>query len=393
MGISIPANRLISNFFLALGFDTLYSCAIIKHLAAILTAMALKGFTAKTTDIEEVSDCHRTTISRFLSDDKWDDGPIHEAIKRISSQRIQQLSKETGAPLFASLDDTVNVKTMPSSQASRPIEKTGFHHSHLLNKQVWGHQVMAMMLSCGGAALNYDIHRYDKTVQTKMEYAVQLISGLPVPETEAYLLTDSWYANRKIINACVERGYDFIGALKTNRIIYPCGEQISIAEFAAKHIEMGDVDLVTVNGKKYYVYRYDGKLNGVSRAAVLISWPELAFKNAKALKAFICTDTSLDTLTILEFYAQRWTIETFFSQSKDTLGFGKYQIRSVKGIDRLWLLMSLYHLLCTIGLGIDMAFGDGVRFLRKNILNDQIAFIYKSAQKGIPLEDLCRRRA
>jgi len=394
MGISIPANRLICNFLNSLDFYAALPPTIKKHIIAILTAMAIKGFTAKMTDIEEVSDCHRTTISRFLSDSRWEDKPIKSAIKQTAFQHIQQLSKETGAPVFFSLDDTVNVKTKPSSQAERPIEMAGFHHSHLLNKQVWGHQVMATMVGCGDTVLNYDIHRYDKTVQTKIEYAQELIKELPAPETESYFLTDSWYANTKIINACKKKGYSFIGALKTNRIIYPgCGSEtnglhISIADFAAKHIGNHNVSLVTVNKKDYYVHRYVGKLNGIKRAVVLISWPAAAFKNPKALNAFICTNTSLDTSTILEYYSKRWPIETFFGQSKDALGFGKYQIRSIKGIDRLWTLMSLCHLMCSIGLGDNMAFGDGLRFLRKDISKDKISFIYQGAQNRVPLEKL-----
>jgi hypothetical protein len=388
MGISIPANKLISNFIKGINFDSIYTQTIVKHLIAILTAMAIKGFTAKMTDVEEVSESHRTTISRFLSDKRWDDEPIKSVVKQKSFQHIQQLSKETGAPMFVSLDDTVNVKTKPSSQAARPIEMAEFHYSHLLSKQVWGHQVMAAMVSCGGSALNYDIHRYDKTVQSKMDYAKKLISGLPIPETKAYFLTDSWYTNGKIIDACAARGYHFIGAMKTNRIIYPNGIHISIAEFAAKYIEKNDVDLVTVNGGKYYVYRYEGNLNGIDNAVVLLSWPAAAFKNPKALKAFVCTDTSLDIVTILEYYGARWCIEIFFGQSKDTLGFGKYQIRSIKGIERLWTIMSLCHLLCTTGLGFNMSFGDGLLFLRKDILKERIAFIYQSAQKRVPLEDI-----
>jgi len=350
--------------------------------------MAIKGFTAKMTDIEEVSEYHRTTISRFLSDKRWNPEPIRYTIKQKSFHHVQQLSKETGAPMFVSLDDTVNVKTKPSSQAERPIEKAEFHYSHLLRKKVWGHQVMATMVSCLKRALNYDIHRYDKTKESKMDYAKKLISELPLPETAAYFMTDSWYTNGKIIDACAARGYHFIGAMKTNRIIYPQGIHISIAEFAVKYIEKNDVDLVTVNGSKYYVYRYEGKLNGIDNAVVLLSWPERAFKNPKALRAFICTDTSLETAAILEYYAQRWCIETFFGQSKDCLGFGKYQIRSINGIERLWTIMSSFHLMCTTGLGCDMAFGDGLLFLRKDILNERITFIYQCAQKKVPIEDI-----
>ena len=394
MGISIPASRLISNFLSSTDFYAALPPKIKKHIIAILTAMAIKGFTAKMTDIEEESDYHRTSISRFLSDSRWDVKPIKSAIKQTAFQHVEQLSIETGAPVFCSLDDTVNVKTKPSSQAQRPIEMAGFHHSHLLNKQVWGHQVMVAMVGCGDAALNYDIHRYDKTVQTKIEYAQELINGLPAPKTASYFLTDSWYTNKKIINACKKKGYGFIGALKTNRIIYPgggvetTGLHISIADFAAKYISSNNVSLVTVNKKDYYVFRYVGKLNGIKRAVVLISWPVDAFKKPQALKAFICTDTSLDTTTILEYYSKRWPIETFFGQSKDSQGFGKYQIRSINGIDRLWTFMSLFHLMCTIGLGSNMVFGDGLRFLRKDILKEKISFIYQSARNNVPLEVL-----
>lgn len=388
---NIQHSTQICKFLSAVKMETKYQQKIIKHLTSILIAMALKGFTAKMVDINEVSDCHRTTISRFLSNEQsWDDNPLKEYIRKTSFEHIQSLSKQTDTPIFVSIDDTVNVKTKPSSQASRPIEKAEFHYSHLLGKQVWGHQVIAMMVSCGSSALNYDIHRYDKTVQSKISYVQETVALLPVPETPAYVLSDSWYTNAKIMDACAARGYHFIGALKTNRIIYPQGVRVSISEFAAKYIEKSDVNLVTVNSAKYYVYRYEGKLNGIDNAVVLISWPEQAFKNPKALKAFVCTDVSLDTAVILQFYAQRWCIETFFAQAKDSQGFGKYQIRSIKGIERLWTIMSLFHLLCSTLPESEtyMSFGNGLKLLRRGILEEGVAFIYQCAQNNLPLKQV-----
>jgi hypothetical protein len=43
-----------------------YSQAIIKHLTAILTAMAIKGFTAKMTDIEECYTLFDEVVFRLL---------------------------------------------------------------------------------------------------------------------------------------------------------------------------------------------------------------------------------------------------------------------------------------------------------------------------------------
>lgn len=414
MNTSIPENSLVCNFIKAANLSEKYRKHTISKIIAILTAMALKGFTAKMTDIAEVAPCHRTTLSYFLSKSSWDDELVKAVIRCQSFKCIEQLSAETGTPIFISHDDTVNCKTKPSSQALRPIQGAAFHHSHLLGKRVWGHQVQATMVSCGDVALNYDLHRYDnsnkdkdvekndqggssdkgqksksqKGIKTKIDYAVELVSILPVPKTTAYFMADSWYSCAKIIDACSMRGYHYIGALKTNRIIYPNGIRIQIADFATEYIEPEDVDLVTVNGHEYYAYRYEGKLNDIENAVVIISWPKEAFKNSKALKAFICTDVSLSTVTILEYYTNRWCIETFFSQAKDSLGFGRYQIRSIKGIERLWTLMSLFHLLCTAGLGKVMPFGEGLRLLRKSILDERVSFIYQCAQRGVPLEDV-----
>lgn len=135
-----------------------------------------------------------------------------------------------------------------------------------------------------------------------------------------------------------------IGDLKTNRVIFPCGIKQGIREFAF-YISKQETNLVTVGSRKFYVYRYEGKLNGMVNAVVLISYPENAFHDPKALRAFVCTDVSLTTTEILDAYVERWSIELFFRQSKGKLALDKYQIRSSQGIHRYWLIMSFLHLI------------------------------------------------
>ena len=54
----------------------------------------------------------------------------------------------------------------------------------------------------------------------------------------------------------VAKGFHTIGALKTNRVLYPCGIKVKLSEFAL-HMKQTDenVRLVTVGKKSYYVYR------------------------------------------------------------------------------------------------------------------------------------------
>jgi hypothetical protein len=114
-----------------------------------------------------------------------------------------------------------------------------------------------------------------------------------------------------------QKGYHFIGGLKTNRIIYPQGIKTSLKDFAT-HIKKDDVHLVTVNHQSYWVYRYEGALNGLANAVVLFTWHKDAFLNPKAMRCFLSTDMDLDTQTTLEYYSKRWPIEIFSSDKRES---------------------------------------------------------------------------
>lgn len=165
---------------------------------------------------------------------------------------------------------------------------------------------------------------------------------------------------KKIINTFAGKGYHTIGALKTNRMLYPFGIKKKLNEFAALlSVTHSDFHLVTVKNQKYYVYRYEGKRNGIENAVVLLSYPEKAFGIPKALRAFLCTDVSLSTEEILTYYVCRWSIEIFFHQCKDKPALDNYQIHSAKEIRRFWLLLSLAHFMCVARTGEFCSFENG----------------------------------
>ena len=144
-----------------------------------------------------------------------------------------------------------------------------------------------------------------------------------------------------------KKGFYTIGALKNNRILYPCGIRQKASAFAL-HLRKTDpnISLVTVDKRQFYVYRYEGNLNDVPNTVVLLSYPTPCFGIPKALRIFVSTNAALSTQEILRLYTQRWQIELFFRQSKKKLGLDKYQLRSQKGIQRYWLMMSFVHYMC-----------------------------------------------
>lgn len=359
-----------------------------KHIMAILISVFSLGYHGKTIDFEKYSPCHRTSVTHFLNKGKWDDTRLEDILKCTVIQVIYQEALRSGKPVFCIVDDTISSKTKPSSRALHPIEDAYFHQSHLKGKQDYGHQAVAVMLSCNGIVLNYALVMYDKSM-SKVKIVQEIAKELPIPPVVSYFLCDSWYTCGDIMDAFIKKGFYTIGALKTNRILYPCGIKQKVSEFAL-HLQKTDaaVSLVTVGSRSYYVYRYEGNLNGIENAVVLITYPKDAFGVPKALRAFISTDASLSTEEILDKYADRWPVELFFRQSKDKLSFDRYQIRSSKGIRRYWMLMSLAHLIACTGCGETMSFEDGYAYIHNQIQKERLYFIYQCGSRHILFDDV-----
>ena len=385
---SIHHSELLYNCFKKLNLCRVFPQTTMKHIMTILISVFSLGYHGKTIDFERYSPCHRTTVAHFLNKGKWDDSKMEDTLKSTVIQIIYQEALRSGKTVFCIVDDTISSKTKPSSRALHPIEDAYFHQSHLKGKQDYGHQAVVVMLSCNGIVLNYALVMYDKSM-SKVKIVQEIAKELPIPPVVSYFLCDSCYTCGDIMDAFIKKGFYTIGALKTNRILYPCGIKQKVSEFAL-HLRKTDaaVSLVTVGSRSYYVYRYEGNLNGIENAVVLITYPKDAFQVPKALRAFISTDVSLSTKEILDKYADRWPMELFFRQSKDKLSFDRYQIRSSKGIHRYWLLMSLAHLIACTGCGETMPFEDGYAYIQNQIQKERLHFIYQCGARNILFDEV-----
>ena len=169
---------------------------VIGHLMSILISIFISGYHGKTTDFAQNSSCHRTTIAHFLNSGKWDDTLLENALKSSVVEIIYSEAQRTGKPVFCIVDDTIASKTKPSSQALHPIEDAYFHQSHLKGKQDYGHQAVAVMLSCNGIVLNYAFVLYNKSI-SKIDIVQNTAKELPEPPVMSYFLCDCWYVSEK----------------------------------------------------------------------------------------------------------------------------------------------------------------------------------------------------
>ena len=374
MGNSIHESSVIFNSLRKFSFCELFQRTVLKHIIAILIAVFQLGYKGKTVQFAQASPYHRTTIAHFLNQGKWDSDKMEEVLKKAVIKIIYDEAKRTGKPIHCFVDDTISSKTKPSSQALHPIQDAYFHQSHLKKKQDYGHQAVAVMLSCNGITLNYAIVMYDKT-KSKIQIVQEIALELPKAPIPSYFSSDSWYTCAKIVTAFSKKGFLTIGAIKSNRILTLEGEKLQIGQLASALQLAGlNADLVTVGKRQFYVYSCKAQIEGIGDAIVLLTYPRESFGTPSTLRAFVSTDTSLSAMEILDLYMVRWNIEVFFRHAKQKLAFDKYQIRSSTGIKRFWLIMSLAHFLCCVGSGQVLSFEEGYVHFQRALIRERAEF-------------------
>ena len=199
---------------------------------------------------------------------------------------MAELALAKQVPLHLSIDDTVIEKKKPSSQTKQPMEGTGWHYSHLAGKQVFGYQVFDANISASDVSLCYCLQQCCPENGSKIDMAVELLASLPETDARVIFQMDSWYTCKRLWDKALEKGITLIGNMKTNRILYPDGHRRSAQNYVAM-LPNDQYHLVTVDGHEYWIHRYKGALNGIDKAAVLLSYPKNAFDNKRALRVFV----------------------------------------------------------------------------------------------------------
>jgi hypothetical protein len=363
-------------------------------MALIISTMIMKGFKGKITDSYElIPSRHRTSIGKFLSNSPWNEDYIERALQKSVIKTIWDISRKTGKPIYIIIDDTISEKTVPSSKALKPIQKCGFHRSHLENKTVYGHQLLTVMISCNDVILPYSILIYDKKHMSKIDMAISVINSLPNPINTGYVMCDSWYSCKKIFDCSKSSGFSYIGGLRTNRVIYPKGHKrlgIKLNSFG-KLLTKNDVNLVKVGKREFYVYSYIGKLNDLSKAHIILSWPKDALFKDGCLRAFISPDGDLSVEQLLNHYVKRWPIETFFREIKKKLGLNGYQVRSYKALKRYFIILMLTYVFCGIKVSDEtLNFSNGIKKARNQLSVERITIITEQVRLGKSTDEILK---
>ena len=387
-------NETIINYISELNLP--YSSAIKNHMVNIVSGIIVTEGSKTISSVHNKITCNRdrSTGSRFLSSYSWN----HEYVtqERIF-HAISEISNtcEDSDVEFLIIDDTLTKK----NTSTKKIEGLDFHNSHADgNKPKLSHCLVTSHYKINDYSIPLDFRQYHRKESSKKlskkfldknELAMELINEFTPVTKNNYLLVDSWYTSAKILLHGLINGCHTIGRIKSNRVIYPAGIKTNVKKFSS-YIRTNETSLVTASNNKYYVYRYEGKLNDIENVVVLISWTKNDLSDNPAF--IISTDVSLDNKTIISYYEKRWDIEVSYRYHKTALGFDEFQIQSLKSIHRYWSMIFLtYTFLEIFRVKCEKLYkfkniGDVILHFRNNYLVKIVSFAHECADNGIDLQ-------
>lgn len=329
-------------------FQLQFSQPQLQHLARFVHGILLSSGKRTVSNIQRVNSFDRdaSCYTRFLKESPWNEQHLQQ--QRIDSltHHLQLRKGDSPSIGFLLLDDTC----MNKSRSTRHIEGLDFHYSHSDGKSVWCHSMVTSHVVSQGHSFPWEFQVYRRkedcqahglNFQSKVDLATHLVDAYRPIDERVYVMADSWYSCEKLIHTCERNGFFYIGALKLNAIIYPWGHRSSVSQLASI-LHPQDLHSVTVEGKRYDIYEYEGPVSQIDNAKVLLSW-EGGYTPEQSPFVLLCTDVSLNPETILAYYSKRWNIETGYRYLKENQGVDHYQVRSMKAIRRYWVLQFLTY--------------------------------------------------
>jgi hypothetical protein len=327
--------------------------ALLRHVAADVTTFGLCFFlrTAPWSidDLTAVRQAHfYQQVAVVVTED--------HARQRAQRERRVGRPKPTVVTGYLILDDSTHMKRYARVQAG-----LGHHYSGTEKKGVKGHSLFQSVYVLEGQQLPLTPRMYRQKVTclaelapfvSKIDMAYQEITTFePMPDTQTHVLTDSWYAARRIWRAALQRGWDITCGLRSNRpmrLIELDGSHrwLSVGEYATTLTpdDFTAITWPTQEGEKIvYAHLVKTWVRKLGPCQVLIT--KLQPDDPLDQCYYWATSRLDDTLEqVVGHVAQRWTIEVLFADFKELMGSDHYQIRSAQGILRFWALgLCLYQ--------------------------------------------------
>jgi len=343
----------VVNFGLS-AFKEVFSRPQSRHFGEYVTGlMVCTNRTVQGINDSFLAHCDQSALNNFLTDSPWNDVEFDELRYKFVNLRLRELGLEDGVVV---VDDTI------SHHTGKHMEGAGWHYDVAEGKTMWGHQLVTTHYVRQWASVPLDFRIYIKREQagkdfkTKLELAADLIKhavekGVPF----SCVVFDSWYFTTGFVLLVEELGKDWVTRCKCNRLILLSGKWTPLSEWA-KSLPEGNFEQVVLkrgDGSKatYYACTKTVRMRGFEgrKLRIVVSYDEEKFERREDPYFYCTNNLNWETRRIMQTYARRFEIDTFYRDAKQNLGLEEYELRKLRGVSRHLKMVFVAHTLLTLG--------------------------------------------
>jgi hypothetical protein len=289
----------------------------------------------------------QSSLNKFLTESDWDE-------KAVNDRRLEMLQRN-GITRWkpwgiVAIDDTLCHKT------GKDIEGVGEFYDHAEGKCVMAHNLVTSHYSDKEISYPLDYRLYHKDgsetakaygFRTKIELCIELIHDAMARHVPAIAFVfDSWFLCEDVAGAVESYGKAYVAPAKSNRIIRVGGAEMNITEYA-RTVPAEKFRDVKVGGRVYAAYSFACSMSKLGKVRACISREK---GDVKDFTFFVTNMLDWEEGRMLNTYAKRWTIDAFYRDAKQELGFEDYQVRKLKGIMRHWYLVFVAYSVLKLGM-------------------------------------------
>jgi len=343
-------------------FNKSFSSENLSHFKNYLTGLIIgQNKTVSGINDQLVFAGDQSSLNRFLTDTTWDSESINNQRIELLKQTHYTKPKKSGV---ISIDDTLVKKS------GKKMEGADWFYDHNEGKSVYGHNFVSSYYWDKDTAypLYFEMYRKEGGIpkeqfKTKIKMAMDQIdkceqAGIPA---EVYTF-DSWFCTKDLTEHIDSYGKAWVSQVKSNRLVLYNGERIKLSEFVRDHTKPKDYQAVKINKKDlcsdptkfdakggdqvtYYCYTKSVTLKSLGRVRIVVSFDNKKLEGKPVILGTNKLNWS-QPKKVITTYGHRWPIETFYRDSKQSLGFSDYRLRDTEAVKKhICLVFLAYSLL------------------------------------------------
>ena len=262
----------------------------------------------------------QSSLNRFMTESKWN---VQDIVKKGRDLLLSEAELNSEVE-YKLLDDSVCRKYSPQT------EMVCYNHSSTMGT-VLSHDYVTSLYVNNEIAVSDGLKLYgnerkckEKGVEfkTKVQLACGLIRDHVSRAKQTICLWDSWFMCQDTVEECQAHSYDWIGEIKSNRIVFYESKRYRLDELFNKLRLEGSFSDIIVKGELFQACKVDVFMPKIGDVSIVVN-----VKTQTKDTHLLCTDlVDCSVEEIVGHALERHRIEDFYKEAK-ALGLGEYRFR------------------------------------------------------------------